>query len=943
MTEFENKQIQTSELKLYRSLLFVTMFLYPIFGLVDMYIIPMAHEDGVILAQRIGFSTLILIMLIGSYFIQKIQRSFYLVICVFIYLGYSHLLWIALSKGFYLEHITGMLMTFVGTSLVFRRHAHLNFYLLYVLISTSFVAWTAPKLEFSPVVIMLIFISIIMVVFIGMNAKIKAQINLRHNEANIYALTENTEDMIWSVNHLLEFLTLNSNVKRMFERYGLQVKIGDCFDKIALPENVKLFWLGLLERGLKGESFKVTHTNSDNGLVYEHSFYPIRNRRGDVKGTCVYSKDITALTNREKELNEAQKIAKIGSFRKNFLTGKYIWSDYMYELFQLPKDIDLSAFDMSQCLHPDDYEKYKGVFEENIKTKSNFTLRYRIIRFNKTELNVLSTISIEKNEKGELLKLNGTIQDISELSKAEQLEKENNLLQKEKEVIELAAKQQEKFVANMSHEIRTPMNSIVGVTNLLTDASNLTDKQREYLKAIRLNSKNLLRIINDILEFSNINKGSIEIHQMDFNIHDLLNSSLESISEKVKEKNIELSTYLDDTLPLNLRGDVIRCSQILISLLINSLKYTNQGKIILSAEKSLTKSSDDFQWVQFKVIDTGVGIPESRIERAFEPFYQVETEDKFKNAGTGLGLAIVKKIVDALGGEIKLNSWEGIGTEVIVQIPFSNVSEIDVMKENDLPALKILLVEDNSFNQMVAEDTLKAWNENLVIDIAENGLEGVEKLKMNDYDVVLMDIQMPIMDGHEATIAIRTTLDEPKKSIPIIAVTAHAFKEEIENCFKNGMNDYISKPYEGEDLINKILNAVNYQASKTSTNIVEDVVHQIEISKTVDTQVILDFTKGKKDRIEKMILMFLEETPVELDKMNQLFLDNNFAQLKTLAHSFKPKFTYLGMPQFSEIAKKIEHLSVDPANKDEINELIIQLLNDVNDAYLELKEFLDSL
>lgn len=930
------------DLKLYRGLLFVTMFLYPIFGIVNIYLLPKAHEDLSILIQRIIFSVLIAFFLILSYKIEVIARKFYLIISSFVYLGISHLLFIGYLKGFYIDHLAGILMVYVGTSLVFRRHRHLNVYLVYVAFAISLVANLAPKTELSPVVISAIFISITLVLFVGINSKIRAEIRLRHNEANLTSLTENTSDMIWSIDFTYKILTANSMAKNVLGKIGIDAVPGKYLDISKYPDFNRADWMGYYQRALDGEIFKVVRYNPESGLTYEHSFYPIKNRFGKVKGTCVYSRDISIQVQKERNLIEAQKLSKIGSFSRNLKTGTYSWSDYMYELFQIPKDTDLSKLDMKKFIYKDDYETYHQFFQDSIQNKTEFSLKYRIIRFNKTIVPIQTNIIVKKNELGEVVEINGTIQDITEQNNAEILERKNIELKKEKELIELASKQHEQFLANMSHEIRTPMNAIVGVSNLLAHSVDYDSKTKTYIDAIKTNSRNLLRIINDVLDFSNINSGTFEIHQLNFELIDFMNSAFELISDECKEKGVELSLFIDEDVHNKLSGDVFRTTQILTNLLSNALKFTEQGKIVLAAEKSQTQTSSDVEWVDFKVIDTGIGIPEEKLERVFDTFFQFNN-DSIKNAGTGLGLSIVKKITEALGGKVEIKSWENIGTEVVVSMPFKKIDKENEVYENFDHDLKILLVEDNHFNQLVAVDTIASWNDKIIVDVAENGQIALDMLKSNDYDLILMDIQMPIMNGHEATIAIRSTFVEPKKSIPIIAVTAHAFKEEIENCFQSGMNDYISKPYESEDLINKISKLITTKNLKNNFVSIEK-NEKINIEQNVvNVDAILDFTKGKKERIIKMVEMFLQDTPVELDKMRRLYNDKNYTQLKTLAHSFKPKFTYLGMPALSEIAKKIEHLSADEKEIEEINILITELSNEVELAYDELNKFITNL
>ena len=511
-------------------------------------------------------------------------------------------------------------------------------------------------------------------------------------------------------------------------------------------------------------------------------------------------------------------------------------------------------------------------------------------------------------------------------------------------------KQHEEFLASMSHEIRTPMNTIVGLSNLFAKTTVLDEKQHEYIQAIQTNSQRLLGIINDVLDYTNLDVEIFEPNCKEFNTKEIVHSLVKSFKSEANKKGVEFESFIDDSVPEIVYGDVMRISHILSNLLSNSVKFTQSGKIVLSLELAVNEDNSN---VLFKVIDTGIGIPEDKKEKIFETFVQLNSSTTNKISGTGLGLPISKKIVELLGGTILLNSWEGIGTEFVITIPISiPIKEVhpktEVISLVNSNAYRILLVEDNAFNQMVAIETLESWNENLFIEKAENGEEAIEKLRESDYDIILMDIQMPVMDGHQATIKIRNEFELPKSKTPILAVTAHAFKEEIDKCFKNGMDDYISKPYEGDELISKILRLVGQKKQEESLNTTTEKDQKSEVldskkDEIVNTQAIIDFTKGKADRIHKMVSMFLNDTPNEIAKMKRHFSDGEAQLLRTLAHSFKPKFSYLGMPQLSEIAKTIEHRANDGVLDEETSMLIEELAFETEKAYEELNNFLETI
>jgi PAS domain S-box-containing protein len=400
--------------------------------------------------------------------------------------------------------------------------------------------------------------------------------------------------------------------------------------------------------------------------------------------------------------------------------------------------------------------------------------------------------------------INGIIfnsRDISERKRSEQLEREKEL------AIE-KGKMKEQFLANMSHEIRTPMNAILGMTRLLLK-TNINEEQLFHLNAIFKSSNNLLVIINDILDFSKIESGKMELEEIDFDLYDVIKNASEILRFKAEEKGIKLLTEISESVPQYVVGDPVRLNQIIINLGGNAVKFTEKGSVTI---KVYVNNSGDKELVRFEVIDTGIGITEDKISSVFESFSQAGKDITRKYGGTGLGLSISKQLAEMHGGAIGLHSKLGVGTTFWFEIPYrigkvphaQKAFEISEQTIEKLKNKKILLAQDNHFNQIVAVGLMHSIVPGMQIDIAGNGQEVVSKIHSNIYDTVLMDIHMPELDGYEATEAIRNSVDERVLKTPIIAMTASGTKEEIKKCYSAGMNNFVLKPFDPAELIYKI-------------------------------------------------------------------------------------------------------------------------------------------
>jgi PAS domain S-box-containing protein len=470
----------------------------------------------------------------------------------------------------------------------------------------------------------------------------------------------------------------------------------------------------------------------------------------------------------------------------------------------------------------------------------------------------------------------------------------------------------EQFLANMSHEIRTPINGIVGMVNLLEEIP-ATEEQKKYLSAIKSSSENLQVIINDILDLSAIETGNIRFERIGFNLKSILTSLISSFNYAAKQKGISITLNFDPYIDEVLIGDPVRLNQVMSNLIGNAVKFTKRGYVKIYALKIAEKGK--FGQFQFIVDDSGIGIAGDKIKKVFENFEQGDVTINRKYGGTGLGLAIVKQLVEAQNGDIDLTSRPGKGTKFIVELQFEigtekdldgNKKEIirsDVKHEKlDLSKYKLLLVEDNEVNILYTKKILQNWN--CVPDEAKNGLIALEKLKENNYDLILMDVRMPVMDGFEASKFIRSNFQPPKSEVPIVALTANAIKGDDEKCISAGMNDYISKPFQPETLKNKIVSNMNLEGfSKKIRPAIRPVS---DPSKVTDLTYLREMSDNDKNFVTGMIQSFVQQTPKDLENIWFHFTNEEYDEVANLVHKIKPSITFMGIYQLRDLVLEIE-------------------------------------
>ncbi len=742
--------------------------------------------------------------------------------------------------------------------------------------------------------------------------------------------------------------------------------------------------------------FRLLSTTGESVWHYCHSV-AIKDEHGNVQNWVAITTDIQKHKEQNSELNIAiakstkdlQKVNKVLEQKQQelFDTKEKLLNEYARSLIEASRDplftISLAGkiTDLNEAsakitdisrevlkgtdfieyfTEPDiAFKGYKKVFADG------YVVDYPLTIKDGKETPVLFNGSVYKDEKGKVL---GAVVVARVITEQKRFEKElmearvfaemaTTLAEDAKikaeiatESAENAVKSKQQFLSNMSHEIRTPMNAIIGFTKVILK-TELSAKQREYLSAIKISGDALIVLINDILDLAKVDAGKMTFEKIPFRISASLSAMLHIFESKANEKNIDLVLDYDNNIPEILEGDPVRLHQIILNLISNAIKFTNTGKITVKLQ--LLNKDENISSIKFSVIDTGIGIDENNIETIFENFHQASSNTARLYGGTGLGLAIVKQLVEAQGGIIDAKSILGEGSTFSFTLNFNNtvttiVQEIELMEEDSSERIiKVLVVEDIALNQLLLKTLLDDFGFDR--DIASNGKVAIEKLQKKSYDIILMDLQMPEMNGFEATAYIRNTLHS---NIPIIALTADVTTMDVDKCRAIGMNDYIAKPVDEKILYSKIMGLVKKKVHNTdlkSNKKIADVSKTIKpkpaTKKAVDLSYLQQRTKSNPQLMMEMITLYLEQTPPLVATMKQGLEEKDWELLYASVHKMIPSFAIMGMDTaYETLAKKIQddarsqqNIEDMPANILQLEKICTQACKELNTAYELLK------
>jgi PAS domain S-box-containing protein len=591
-------------------------------------------------------------------------------------------------------------------------------------------------------------------------------------------------------------------------------------------------------------------------------------------------------------------------------------------------------------------EVYQEVFANGSVADYPLTVRHKEGKLT----DVLFNGSVYKDDKGKVLGVVVVARDITDQKRiatelteaivfaelATQLAEEAKLKAEDAtRIAENAVKAKQQFLSNMSHEIRTPMNAIIGFTKVLLK-TDLSVKQKEYLTSIKMSGDALIVLINDILDLAKVDAGKMTFEQIPFKMSQSIAAMLHLFETKIQEKNLTLIKEYDDKIPDVLVGDSVRLHQIILNLVSNAVKFTSKGKISVIVQ--LLSEDDEKVTIQFSISDTGIGIIKDKIDKIFENFQQASSGTSRLYGGTGLGLAIVKHLVEAQNGTISVKSKIDVGSTFSFILPFqktkADVEIVPQLVELDpgITNIKVLVVEDIALNQLLMKTLLDEFG--FECDIATNGKIAIEMLQAKSYNIILMDLQMPEMNGFETTEYIRHTMNS---LVPIIALTADVTTADLTKCKAVGMNDYIAKPVDDRLLYSKIVGFVKKNMLKNEqTEILND--ENIEV-KCTNMDFLKRHTKSNQALMTEMISLYLEQTPPLIKTMKQCLSTKDWNLLSATAHKLIPSFSIVGISaDFENMAKKVQEYAGTRQQTEKIHDLVTQLEDICNQACIELGE-----
>ncbi len=771
---------------------------------------------------------------------------------------------------------------------------------------------------------------LVIVILVQLNADItlrrRAEENLIRSESKYRNLIENAGVVMYTADISGNISFANSHVLHL-TGYTAEELIGKHFSVLIDPawtERVVMFYANQFMKKIPATTMHFLTRSRNGEAIWVEQFAQMLFEKDRILGFQCMVRDITEKKMIEEELGKSELKRKENEFRLSSiienttalifikdLQGRYIMVNKRFKkVFGLTDEmvINKTDYDFNSAERAD---HYKRLDEEVIKTLTAIESE-ELIETTEGKMHLLLVKFPLLDDKQQAFGISGIATDITERTESRlQLE---SALKKAEEAKEL----QEQFLANMSHEIRTPMNGIHGMTTLLLETP-LNNEQKEFASMIKRSLNNLTAIVNDILDISNIKAGKLTLEKIPFQVHDQLEVIRNQFAHEVARKKLSFDLRIDRDVPASIVGDPYRLKQALVSLVGNAVKFTHKGRV--NVHVSIKEKTAKTVSLTFRVQDTGIGIPEDKLQTIFKSFAQATMDISRGYGGAGLGLAISKGLVEILGGDISAQSEVGTGSEFSFTIPYElpqsvgNEDEV-VVVNGRLYGKRFLVVEDNEVNQKLIGSVLKKVGG--INDIASHGKEAIEYFEQGrEYDLVIMDLQMPVMDGYETATYIRQQL---KLDIPIIALTATALKGDQEKCRQVGMNDFMLKPFDFNDLYRRLVNLL-FQEDNVGIVAAEPVT---EGKKLYDLSLLEEL--DDKESLLDVISLFLENTPGEVLALPALAKDKNWTDLFKQAHKIKGAVAILQANPIAQLLGSIELNAKEGTHLDQLEEQVSALL-----------------
>ncbi|MBF0193890.1 MAG: transporter substrate-binding domain-containing protein [Magnetococcales bacterium] len=791
----------------------------------------------------------------------------------------------------------------------------------------------------------------------------KALEKLRENEARLrgyfelglvgMATTSVEKGWIQVNNRLCEILG--------YEREELVQKT---WSEITHPEDLaadEAKFLQVLSGEIDGYSIDKRFIRKNKEIIHASiSASCFRNPDGSADFFVAFVNDISERKQAEEELQQsskrlalATKAGGIGVWELIFPEYELIWDQQIMEIYQVqPQEFSGHYEAWKNRVHPEDLDAAEQLLHDAIAGKAVFETEFRVIWPDKSTRYIRAAALVERAKDGTPLKLIGVNWDVTD----EKISR--GVLQEAKEQAEVANVAKSDFLATMSHEIRTPLNAIIGMAELLQD-TNLSKVQERYVQTFNRSGETLLSIVNDILDLSKIEAGQLTLENISFDLRKIVNEAIELFYLAAVDKGILLNSKIENDVPQWVIGDPTRLRQILFNLIGNAVKFTNEGSV------SISIYNGEENKVTFVVTDTGPGISKEQQEKIFQPFTQTDEFTTRKHGGTGLGLTISRRLVKMMGGKINLKSEPNNGAEFLfsVNLPLSTNSETNKKEKNGLVvkddlhdwigSLNILLADDAEENQMVVQGFLQKYGCRL--DIADNGAIAFEMFKKKHYDLVLMDIQMPVMDGNTATREIRAWEEENGRNpVQIIAITAHALHEEVAKTKAAGCNQHLSKPIHRAVLVEAISklriptdihreDIISDKQNQESNNNPEELnILENENLLTIDHNILEQLRQDLDGDIEPTLNVFLKKLPICLTDISYAVETKNQEKLSKATHKLKGSASLFGAKKLSELSQQLEMRSKSGQIPDD-GKLLAAIMAQGEAVQAELKKTLGKL